>query len=279
MMAYMWLLFVFVSVVLATQDNLRRREVLQGANVAPLATLPATSNNMHDLLILLNALEANIPFGYAHFNDGEINALTCPEGGETDWGWQKCTQKLKDVLTRAMQHTAPNFFVGITCLCEFNMKPWVYTMNLLNITHNLPYSINNMPNVKGDPCPAHPPKLKFPSKQLKSRLTVATTFINGNYEYARKEIIRILNKASKEQGRGIHVVTGDGHTTEKLPFPLKSVIRTAKHHGFDRDYDAFHVPSFVNQTRFAAGDIVLLLAGPFGRILGTSDETVPPFQP
>ena len=222
MMVFIWLLLIsFASVVVATQDRLRRRQVLQVANVTS-SSLPATSNNMHDLVILLKALEANVPFGYAHFNDGEINALTCPEGGETDWGWQKCTQKLKDVLTRAMRNTAPNFFVGITCLCEFNMKPWVYTMNLLNITHNLPYSINNMPNVKGDPCPAHPPKLKFPSRQLKTRLTVATIFINGNHEHARKEIIRILNKASKEQGRGIHVVTGEGHVTDRLPFPVKS---------------------------------------------------------
>ena len=232
MMAYIWLLLIFVSVVLATQEKLRGRQVLQVANNA--VSLPSTNNNMHDLIILLNALEANIPFGYAHFNDGEIHALTCPEGGNTDRGWQKCTQKLKDVLTRSMRNTAPNFFVGVSCLCEFNMKPWVYTMNLLNITHNLPYSINNMPNVKGDPCPAHPPKLKFPSKQLKSRLTVATVFINGNFEHARKEIIRILNKATKEQGRGIHIVTGEGHATDKLPFTVKS--GNYKEHAIQRHF-------------------------------------------
>jgi len=104
---------------------------------------------------------------------------------------------------------------------------------------------------------------------LKSRITVATIFINGNNEHARTEILRILRKATGEQGRNIHVVTGEGHDTNKLPFKVKSVIRTAKHHAFDRDYDTFRKPWFVEQSKFAPGDIVLIMAGPFGRILAS----------
>lgn len=98
---------------------------------------------------------------------------------------------------------------------------------------------------------------------------MATIFINGNNEHARKELLRILHKATGEQGRHIHVVTGEGHETDKLPFKVKSVIRTAKHHAFDRDYDAFRKPWFVDQSKFASGDIVLIMAGPFGRILAS----------
>ena len=116
---------------------------------------------MRDLKMLLDALENNVPFGYAHFNDGEINAINCPEGGETDWGWQKCSKRLKDVMIRSMSHTAPNFLVGITCLCEFNMKAWVYTMHFLNVTHDVPYSVTELPKMKPgtDPCPDIPPTL------------------------------------------------------------------------------------------------------------------------
>jgi hypothetical protein len=264
--------------------------------------LPPTTRSMRDLKMLLNALENNVPFGYAHFNDGEINAINCPEGGETDWGWQKCSTKLKEVMIRAMSHTAPNFLVGITCLCEFNMKAWVYTMHFLNVTHDLPYSVTDLPKLKPgtDPCPDIPPTLhqvhwlrrafchghlrqyifftldhasstirKFPNEVLKNRITVATIFINGNNEHARTEILRILRKATGEQGRNIHVVTGEGHDTNKLPFKVKSVIRTAKHHAFDRDYDTLRKPWFVEQSKFAPGDIVLIMAGPFGRILAS----------
>lgn len=248
------------------------RRILQ-TNVTS-ATLPSTSTSMRDLLILLKLLEDNVPFGYAHFNDGEINALNCPDGGETDWGWQKCSSSLKDAMIRSMSRTAHNFYIGITCSCEFNMKPWVITMDILNITHTLPYSSKKLPTITGDPCPDVPPVLKFPSEQLKIRLTVATIFINGNNAHARKELVRILNKAINEQGRAVHVVTAEGHTTDRLPFKVKSVIRAAKHHAFDRDYEAFRSPAFVDKTKFAPNDIVLIMAGPFGRIIASGNVTI-----
>jgi len=97
--------------------------------------LPPTTQNMKDLKVFLFLLERNIAFGFAHYNDGEILAATdCPEGGETDHGWQKCSDKLKVALSNSMINTARNFYLGVPCMCEFMMKSWLASMSLLNIT-------------------------------------------------------------------------------------------------------------------------------------------------
>jgi hypothetical protein len=62
--------------------------------------LPSTSNSMTDLVVILNALEDNIPFGFAHFNDGEIMAMNYREGFKTVYSWMQDSSPL---LAKAMQ--------------------------------------------------------------------------------------------------------------------------------------------------------------------------------
>lgn len=231
--------------------------------------MPSSTTTMNDLKIFLDLIKANISFGYAHFNDGEIWSIgDCPEGGETDWGWQNCSRKLSNAMLNALRTTAPQFYIGIPCLCEFHGDPYFKALKYLNITHEA----NNNPPLKKDVCPEKPPVLTFPSEEmhpyLKERLSIATAFINGNFEIAKKSFKHIFNKISKK-GRRVYVVCGEGHSTSRLGFPVYDTFHAKKRHAFDHDYPTMRTQAFLHTRGYRAGDVVLIMLGPLGRILAS----------
>jgi len=232
-------------------------------------SLPATSNSMSDVKILLDLLAKGIPFGYSHFNDGEVILINdCPEGKETDWGWQKCSPAIGKAMFNAMTKTAPNFYIGITCLCEFEGNPFFKSLSVLNISHE---QLNDPP-LQHKVCPDKPPVLKFPDEAvhpyLKQRLTVATIFINGNYHKSKREFVRILNDIASTNTRSVHIVTGEGHKTNNLPFKVKSTFHAAALHAFEHNYPEMRTIEFLNK-HYNDGDVVLIMLGPVGRILSS----------
>lgn len=245
-----------------------------------LISLPKLNNSMSDLFHILHALESNIPFGYAHFNDGEMTALNCAEGEKTVFSWsQRCTPRLNHAMQNAFQNTASNFYIGIPCNCEFRGVAYLIALQYLNITHDLPYQLSAeyssnwpepaFPASDDEACPATPATLTIPNAHLRDRITVATLFINGNFIKAKKELIRIMNKAVTIQKRGIHVVVAHDRKVERLPFPLKSVQYVARENAFETNYEDFRTPQFLNAAQYEPNDIVLIMAGPVGRILAS----------
>lgn len=90
---YFFGLITFLVIILLTiQFNLppssERKEFPTEADRV-LLSLPKATNSMADLFMILQALESNIPFGFAHFNDGEISALDCIEGAKTVFSWNQ----------------------------------------------------------------------------------------------------------------------------------------------------------------------------------------------
>jgi hypothetical protein len=244
--------------------------------------LPITSNSMSDLLVILDALENNIPFGFAHFNDGEIMAMNYREGFKTVYDWmQDSSTLLADSMQKALLNTADNFYIGIPCNCEFRGFAFLSALRYLNISHNLPYHLTvdiksstkehydqyHQPKSDDDACPITPTTLVFPNKKLKNRITVSTLFINGNYVRAKKELIRILSIVCINQGRMVHVVTAYNRTIKNLPFPVKSVQYIAKKNAFQINYENFRTYEFLVKANYKSGDVVLIMAGPLGKYL------------
>eukprot|EP01041_Mallomonas_annulata_P000836 gene836-1629_t len=264
--------------------------------------LPKTSMSMNDLKIFFNLLRRNISFGFAHFNDGEVHSMSyCPEGKIIDSGWQNCSTALSRATLEAMTNIAPNFYVGIPCHCEFDGIPFFKALKFLNISHSpsiqpakklkssndsstnttrnniqLGQNINNNnditnsthKSVNDSTCPSHQISLHFPPNSLhRNRLTLATVFINGNFNRAHQLLPMMLNYIMK-RGRGVHVITGAGHHTERLKFPIKSVYFAAKTHAFDINYHEMRTLNFLNE-RYKPGDVILLMLGPLGRILAS----------
>lgn len=266
-----WGLFQQLTSILLMVSCEKDRRIAFNSTFANEKVLPNTTVEMGDVVLLMQALEDGIPFGYAHFNDGEIEAITCREGNDVDFGWQRCSNKLNSAMLNALTNPAPNFYVGIACLCAFRGIPYLKGLHHLGISHNLPINLHQA-KPDHENCPHESAKLDFGHSLLKpGRLTVATMWTDGNFEYAMKEMLRILNKAHHEQGRRIHIVIGegDGHHHETLPFPVSSVQKTTTWEAFDNSYDSMHTIEFLQQAGYEMGDIVLIMCGPLGRILAS----------
>jgi hypothetical protein len=231
------------------------------------------NNTMADLIPILRALENNVSFGYAHFNDGEMTSMRCTEMRDIVpvFGWmEKCTKTMGEAMKAALTRTAPSFYIGIPCNCEFRGLFFLQALELLNITHNLPYNLTHMDGMVDDTaCQEKQATLGYPSALLASRVTVSTLFINGNYLKAKKELTRILNKAVRKQGRSVHAVVADGRKIDNLPFPIKSTQLIARRNAFHTNYDEFHTSAFLDKAGYRDGDVVMIMAGPLGRILAS----------
>eukprot|EP01036_Dinobryon_divergens_P051542 gene51542-68967_t len=84
------------------KESVKQDLVQQIGNASTNQLQPAT-RTMQDLKIILDLLQGNVPFGYSHFNDGEIMSIKdCPEGNETDWGWQVCSGELSKAMLGAI---------------------------------------------------------------------------------------------------------------------------------------------------------------------------------
>ena len=69
------------------------------------------------------------------------------------------------------------------------------------------------------------------------KVTVATVFINGNYELSRSALTSILNYQVGQQGRSVHVIASSIANVSSLPFPVKSAHFVSRADAFNSDYD------------------------------------------
>ena len=222
--------------------------------------LPGVDLSMSDLTIFLRLLRMNIPFGFAHFNDGEIKAINrCQKNEFTDNGWQRCSSSLQGAMFHALTVTSKNFYIGIPCLCEFESVPFHDAIKLLNFTIASNFS-----------CSFVKPKLLYYNKLSNNtnKVTTATVFINGNYYIARYELIKYFQYINQKRLINIHIVVGSGCNISKLPFYITTVHYTTKHHAFDYNYTTMRTLQYLNSF-VQQHDIILLMCGPLGRILAS----------
>lgn len=231
--------------------------------------LPKTNTAMSDLDILLATLEAGEDaFSYAHFNDGELKALTCSKGEFTARRKQPCHPELNRAMKSALTNRAPNFYVGILCPCSWDADSYLKLMKILDVSD--PWYAQNPTK-----CSPVPTKRIFADKILENRLTPGNLFVAANFQYAKQELARILHKAATVQGRGVHVFTGSGHGMKKevnvsaLPFPVASHHSTAHFDAFQHSYKRMRPKEFLIDAGVKSKDVVLLMIGPLGRILAS----------
>lgn len=242
---------------------------------------------MQDILLLLGALEQGIPFSFAHINDGEVTALHCKEGRSTAKKKQPCSKPLQLAMHQAIQHRASNFYLGAICPCSFSFGENLLLFAELNVTYQGQVT-------RDSKCPLAPPRLTFPQiinddqSLLADRLTVGNVFSSGNYAYAKSELSRILVDITKHSARSIHIVAGAScskttymystfdpraqrfEDSAVFPFPVKSYHPIASRNAFWYNYQEMRNMSFLRQhAKVRPDDVVLLLAGPLGRILAS----------
>ena len=258
----------FVNLNVDAQINTTQMNTTR-PNVTRTTTIPNTKMSMADTGALLDALESGIAISYAHFNDGEINLIECPEGTLVDFGWQRCSPKISKIMMNALTNTADNFYLGLACVCMWKGVPFMRAMKYLNITHNLSYSLENAPHSDRESCPQHPIAMNFVnSTSSPNRLTVGTVFLNENYFEAKRRINKLLTECVKTGIRGVHVIIGQHKNHTRLPFPTTSVHFVPKTNAFDA-YETMTSPNFLNIVGYKSGDIVLFMTGPLGRVLAS----------
>lgn len=237
------------------------------------SSLPEARGSMADLDGLLRALESGkTAFSYAHFNDGEVKALTCRRGEMTSRAKQPCSPELNRAMHVALTKRSPNFYLGIVCPCVWSPQLYLKVLNILNGTDTW-YSNSKT----GNQCsPVSTRRTWASDNSLQHRITSGNLFAAANYHYAKSELSRILRKASFEQGRRVHVVTGAGKGMKNenanvsgLPFPVASHHTATHFDAFHHSYKRMRPREFLINAGANSGDIVLLMGGPLGRILAS----------
>jgi hypothetical protein len=185
---------------------------------------------MSDLQPMLQRLAARVPFTYVHFNDGELNSMGARRGS-TARGLQRRSPALATALGRSLQTDAHGLILGVPCRLEF-------------------------PSL-------HASAMRLVANSSRTRVTAATLFVNGNHATARDLLPRILRAINAP----IHLVVSAAAnvtrftscTSLTLTRVLRMPPRDAYPHGLAQHRDAWRD---VN-----AGDVVLICAGPVGRLL------------
>jgi hypothetical protein len=183
-----------------------------------------------DLQILFKRLIARVPFMYAHFNDGELLAMKNEEG-HTDRGMQKMSSDLKKYMTQAFHREAPGLIFGYPCVQEFRNDNEFANAELGNST---------------------------------VERTIATLFINSNYMDAR---LLLLTYIRHNPDRGVHMVVSDNSDMtlfeNKTGIHSTSVTKIPGWNAFPTGYN----DNINNTQHHKPGDLVIICAGPLGRIL------------
>ena len=242
---------------------------------------PATTMTMKDVNIFLNLLAEGTPFGYGHFNDGEIRSIEIKNchveigSGQrtTDFGWQNCSEELSTAMKNALTNTAPNFYVGIPCACEWHADRTKLALNYLGLKskHRIFHKCAEIESLLNNILFKESVVAK---PWLKERLTVATAFINGNYARVYGILVDLLGKISSDGNRVVHAISGSGARFDRLQFKVNA-IEAASRHAFERNYSSMRTRGFVD-AHFRAGDVVLLMLGPLGRILASEWTLITP---
>lgn len=226
--------------------------------------------SMNDLNSLLRMLESAVPFAFAHFNDGEIEAIDCVDTERTvDFGWQRCSNELSASLRRAMLNSPYHMYVGIPCVCEHFTRPFVRALQILNITLVDTNAGNaSIAALTKAACLSKPPVFQtIHSAVPLRRITAANLFVNANLVwYAQSEMMRILNARAFQISKPVFLFVGNNSDPSLLPFPSKAVYLPSKN-AFDSHYHQMRTAAYLSGHNITHGDIVLLMIGPLGRVL------------
>jgi len=205
-------------------------------NVCPWTDNDRIMNSPCDLQLLLRYLIMRIPFSYAHFNDGEIKALQ-QDKGKTDRGLQTLSPRLQHTMHNAFHQNISGLIFGIPCRMQFE-SAYKFAVESLADHTNI-------------------------------QLTHANLFIDSNYQIARSIILAYLRKNQEKSysGRRVHMVVGDAanftsfykHTA--LRNGTVNFIKVPSLNAFPKGYDDNI------DMKFEKDDIVIICAGPLGRIL------------
>lgn len=172
------------------------------------------------------------PFSNAHYNDGKFLAMKEVDG-HTNRGMQGLSPELKSVITRSFHREAPGLVFGIPCVQEFRE---------VNV---------------------------FANEELRNSTvekTIATVFINSNYKDARSVLLRYMER---NPDRRVHmVVSYNANMTlfeSRTKIHPSSVTTISGRNAFPKGYH----DNINNTQHHRPGDIVIICAGPLGRILAT----------
>jgi len=190
-----------------------------------------TASTRCDLQLLFQRLIARIPFSFVHFNDGEIRAMK-QTAGLTDRGMQTLSIELQHVMLQAFKRERQGLVFGLPCSIEFEDKSEFAERTLHNSA---------------------------------VERTQATIFINSNYKDSKEILLEYLKR---NPDRNLHmVVSSMANMTsfeEHTGLKLKSITRVPSTNAFPTGYTRH-----INRTEhLMPGDIVIICAGPLGRILG-----------
>lgn len=184
-------------------------------------------DNMNDLKVILLSLALHDPFCFAHFNDGEILAITT-QVGSTDRGMQDLSPELAHEMRLALQTDKVGMYFGLPSAHEF-------------------------PN-------ARKVALEMVTNSSKTQFVPATVLINQNFKVAHRAIVSLL------RCRCVYMVTSDiANVTNfavRTGIRLVHVVRIPAHNAF-RDFEQLRD----GWTDIPNGAVVLFCAGPLGRIL------------
>jgi hypothetical protein len=190
-----------------------------------------TASTRCDLQLLFQRLLARIPFSYVHFNDGEIRAMK-QSTGLTDRGMQTLSKELQQAMLQAFKGERPGLVFGLPCPTEFKDESEFAAWALHNSS---------------------------------VERTQATLFINSNYQDSKELLVEYLKR---NPDRNVHmVVSSVANITsfeERTGIRLKSITRVPSTNAFPTGYKRH----FNRTEHHQPNDIVIICAGPLGRILG-----------
>lgn len=159
----------------------------------------------------------------------------------------------------AINNISHNFYIGIPCVCEFRGVPFNVALHTMNATvANQTYQFRQRMGCLGDAFP-----IVFPNPYHEAHVTSATLFMNGNYYAAKREITSIMRNST----RLIHAVAGKSHNISALPFRVDKLHPVSHRGAFETNYAAMRTVEYASQ--FGRGDVVMIMAGPLGRILAS----------
>ena len=173
-----------------------------------------------------------------HFNDGEINSLNRTDG-RTDRGYQARSPALAAALAAALQADAHGLYIGIPCRREF---PFLH-QRAARLVHG------------GGGMSA--------SLLVRTRVTAASVFINGNFATARALLPRILLARAAHVHLVVSATADIDRFTNCTGLRPTRVERIAPMDAFPLDYERLKQ----GWQAVAGGDVVIFCAGPLGRLL------------
>ena len=118
------------------------------------------------------------PFGFAHFNDGELHALERTEG-RTARGLQRQSSDLASHIKSAMTADVPNLVLGVPCARNY---PYLHRLAMRTVNGSA------------------------------TATTAATLFINSNYKDARALLVEIL----KRRKARLHLLVSERADVERF---------------------------------------------------------------